>query len=190
MAYSRKDILGVSIALKFWMLVALLCGAFAVAEYLYAYETIRVCRNHARPVLYKIVAILVLLVDCLGFLGCMNLGMSDCIYYIYVWGPSPIVPVCLGLLLGPLFMLFLGPIILGCSGVILFFPEPLCNAMPALWPLRWTLSILFLLIAFAAPIMRAAVLYQAPRRTWWQIVFVYYVTYWPVALMVPDMLGR
>ena len=179
-----------SVALKFWMLVSLLCGAFAIAEYLYACETIRVCRNHARPALYKMAAILVLIVDCRGFLGCMNLGMSDCIYYIYVWGPSPIAPICIGLLLGPLFMIILGPIVLGCGRVILILPDSLCDAMPTLWPLRWTLSILFIAVAFAAPIMRAAVLYQAPRRTWWQIVFVYYVTYWPVALMVPDMLGR
>ena len=179
-----------STALKFWMLVALLCGAFAVAKYLYACETIRVCRDRTRHVLYRTAAILVLLVDCLGFLGCMNLGMSDCIYYIYGWGPSPIVPISLGLLFGPLFMLILGPIILGCGGVILFLPDSLCDAMPGFWPLRWTLSILFIAVAFAAPIMRAAVLYQAPRRTWWQIVFVYYVTYWPVALMVPDMIGR
>ena len=179
-----------SVAPRLWILVALLCGAFAVAEHLYACETIRLCRNHARPVLYKAVAILALLVDCLGFLGCMNEGMSDCIYYIYVWGPSPNALICIGLLLGPLFMLFLGPIILGCVGVILFLPDSLCDAMPTLWPLRWTLGILFIAIAFAAPIMRAAVLYQAPRRLWWKVIFAYYVTYWPVALMVPNMVGR
>ena len=179
-----------SVALKFWMLVSLPCGAFAVAEYLYACETIRICRDHTRPVLYRIATILVLLVDCLGFLSCMNLGMSDCIYYIYVWGPSPIVPISLGLLLGPLFILFLGPLFLGGASVILFLPDSLCDAMPALWPLRWTLCIIFLVISLIAPIMRAAVLYQAPRRKWWKVAFVFYVTYWPVALMVPDMIGR
>ena len=179
-----------SVALKFWMLVSLLCGAFAVAEYLYACETIRVCRDHTRPVLYKIAAILVLLVDCLGFLSCMNLGMSDCLYYIYVWGPSPIVPISLGFLLGPLFILFLGPLILGGASVILFLPDSLCDAMPVLWPLRQTLIILFLAISLIAPIMRVVVMCQAPRRKWWKVAFVFYVTYWPVALMVPDMIGR
>jgi len=181
---------GMSVALKFWMLVALLCGAFAVAEYLYACETICICRNHTRPVLYRIAAILVLLVDCLGFLGCMNLGMSDCIYFIYVWGPPPIVPISLGLLLGPSFMLFLGPLFLGGSSVILLLPDPLCDAMPALWSVRWTLTIIFLVVSLAAPIMRVAVMCQAKRRKWWKVAFVFYVTYCPVALMVPDMIGR
>ena len=179
-----------SVALEFWMLVTLLCGAFAVAEYLYASETIRVCRDHTRPVLYRIAAILALIVDCLGFLGCMNLGMRDCIYYIHVWGPSPIVPICLGLLLGPLFMIFLGPLILGGGSVALLLPDPLCDVIPALWPLRWTLIILFLVISLAASIMRVAVMCQAPHRTWWKVTFVFYVTYWPVALMVPNMFGR
>ena len=179
-----------SVALKFWMLVSLLCGAFAVAEYLYACETIRVYRHHARPALYKIAAILVLLVDCLGFLGCMNLGMSDCIYYIYVWGPSPIAPICIGLLLGPVFMLVLGPLTLGGAGVVFLLPDSLCDAMPVLWPLRQTLIIPFLAISLIAPIMRVVVMCQAPSRKWWKVAFVFYVTYWPVALMVPEMIGR
>ena len=179
-----------SVALKFWMLVTLICGAFAVAEYLYACETIRVYRHHARPALYKIAAILVLLVDCLGFLGCMNEGMSDCIYYIYIWGPSPIVPISLGLLLGPLFMLVLGPLTLGGTGVVFLLPDSLCDAMPTLWPLRQSLVILFLVISLIAPILRAAVICQAPHRKWWKVVFVFYVTYWPVVLLLPDMIGR
>ena len=179
-----------SVALKFWMLVALMCSAFAVAEYLYACETIRVCRDHTRPVLYKIAAMLVMLVDCLGFLGCMNLGMSDCIYYIYVWGPSPIAEIGVGMLLGPCLMLLLGPVFLGGSGVILLLSDSLCNAMPVFWPVRWTLCELFLMTSVAAPIMRVAVMYQTPRRMWWKVVFVFYVTYWPVALTIPAMLGR
>ena len=33
---------------KFWMLVAAMCGVFAIAEYMYACEAIRVCRDRSR----------------------------------------------------------------------------------------------------------------------------------------------
>ena len=176
--------------LKFWMLVSLLCVAFAMAEYMYACEVIRICRDGSRHVLYKMLAALVLLVDCLGFLGCMDEGMNDCIRYIYAWGPSPIAAICLGLLLNPFWGLMFGWLFIAGAGSSVFIPASLCDAIPQLVILKGLLMISFIPCAVAAPFMRARVMYQAPCRSWWKVVFVAYVTYWPIAILLPSALGR
>ncbi len=170
---------------KFWLLVALVCGAFAVAEYMYAREAIRICRDRKRHTLFRILVALVLLVDCLGFLGCMRSeAMTEYIRHLHGCGTSSVNKIAISLLASPISGSIFGCRVLG-EGVCTFLLPDLRN---------FSILFVFLLgpamqlpgaISFAAQIVRPMVMYKAPKRSWWKIVFVFYVTYLPAAFTLP-----
>lgn len=181
---------------KFWLLVALVCGAFAVAEYMYACEAIRICRDRTKKAIYRIAVALVLLVDCLGFLGCMAGPMGNEVMECYIrWCQmkaccdcvsstageigtwlliSPVMGQCVSWVFLPLsiFGFFVPPEIPDCVRKCLMLP------MILLW-------ILLAVISFTAPFIRVVVMYKAPKRSWWKIIFVFYITYWAIAFQFP-----
>jgi hypothetical protein len=183
---------------KFWLLVALVCGAFAVAEYMYAREAIRICRDRTEERLYKIAVALVLFVDCFGFLACMAghegkeamdcyirwcrmKACCDCVSStageIGTWLlMSPVMGQCVSWMFLPLFILefFVPPGIPDCARVYLMLPTVL-------------LGIPLVAISFTAPFIRAMVMYKAPKCSLWKIIFVFYVTYWPLAFLFPHI---
>ena len=202
---------------KFWLLVALVCGAFAVAEYMYACEAIRICRDRKRHTLFRILVALVLLVDCLGFLGCMtgHEGLRVTGWYIdhcqlyealkNCCGcavSSPVKEFGLSLLLLP----FVAPIfgwLLGAFGMqfAVQFVEHLLPSPYSHGPLETIVMTSYLAtgltlcaISLAAAPIRAMAMYETPKRSWWKIIVVLYVTYWPVAFLLPheirDMIAR
>jgi hypothetical protein len=183
---------------KFWLLVALVCGAFAVAEYMYAREAIRICRDRKRHTLFRILVALVLLVDCLGFLGCVGPVSQEYVRYLYEWGPSPVDGIAIGLLtspvIGPVFWFFflgIGASSIPINALIVVFSLLIGNIS---WSIMvWfmiPIVILFCSVAFVAAPIHAIVMYKAPKRSWWKIIFVFCVTYWSAAFILADMIGR
>ena len=184
---------------KFWMLVAAMCGVFAVAEYMYACEAIRVCRDRSRDTPYKILVTLILLVDCLGFIGCLSGDPMEC--YIRwcetadahkcccsLGNSATIKELSLSLLLVP----FVWPLfgwVQGPLAAAFLIPELPCIAPYCAIPRSMIAAPLAAISLAAAPI-RSIVMYQAPQRSWLKIIFVSYVTYWPVAFAFPYMYSR
>ena len=183
---------------KFWLLVAFVCGAFAVAEYMYAGEAIRICRDRSKRAIYRIAVALVLLVDCLGFLGCMGSVMPEYVRYLYGWGPFPFDEIAIGLLTSPIAGLFLWFFFLGIGAAsivkafliaVFHLPIDVMSWSVMVW-FMIPIAILFVAVALFAPYIRVGVMYTTVNRSWWKIIFVFCVTYWPAAFMLAEMAHR
>ena len=172
-------------AVVFWLLVAAVCGSFAAAEYMYLVEVFRICRSRTQLLPYKVLTVWVAIADGIVFLWGMSVGLDEYMYYLYVWGPSPNAGIAIGLALSPIFspLLFVAGVV-GLAYTTLL-PLPL---MPN--PVVVALMLCLMLIAFSAQVVRPVVMYKSPRRSWWKIIFVFYVTYWPVAFLFDAMAGR
>ena len=55
-------------AVVFWLLVAVVCGSFAAAEYMYLVEVFRICRSRTQSLPYKVLVVLVAIADGIVFL--------------------------------------------------------------------------------------------------------------------------
>ena len=53
-------------AVVFWLLVAVVCGSFAAAEYMYLVEVFRICRSRTQSLPYKVLVVLVAIADGIG----------------------------------------------------------------------------------------------------------------------------
>ena len=170
-------------AVVFWLLVAVVCGSFAAAEYMYLVEVFRICRSRTQSLPYKVLVVLVAIVDGIVFLWGMSVGLDEYMYYLYVWGPSPNAGIAIGLALSPIFspLLFVAGV-MGLASAVLspLLPNPVVMA----------LMLCLILVAFSAQVVRPVVMYKSPRRSWWKIIFVFYVTYWPVAFLFDAMARR
>ena len=170
-------------AVVFWLLVAVVCGSFAAAEYMYLVEVFRICRSRTQSLPYKVLVVLVAIADGIVFLWGMSVGLDEYMYYLYVWGPSPNAGIAIGLALSPIFspLLFVAGV-MGLASAVLspLLPNPVVMA----------LMLCLMLVAFSAQVVRPVVMYKSPRRSWWKIIFVFYVTYWPVAFLFDSMARR
>ena len=170
-------------AVVFWLLVAVVCGSFAAAEYMYLVEVFRICRSRTQSLPYKVLVVLVAIADGIVFLWGMSVGLDEYMYYLYVWGPSPNAGIAIGLALSPIFspLLFVAGV-MGLASAVLspLLPNPVVMA----------LMLCLILVAFSAQVVRPVVMYKSPRRSWWKIIFVFYVTYWPVAFLFDSMARR
>ncbi len=170
-------------AVVFWLLVAVVCGSFAAAEYMYLVEVFRICRSRTQSLPYKVLVVLVAIADGIVFLWGMSVGLDEYMYYLYVWGPSPNAGIAIGLALSPIFSPLL--FVAGVMGLASAVPSPL---LPN--PVVMALMLCLMLVAFSAQAVRPVVMYKSPRRSWWKIIFVFYVTYWPVAFLFDAMARR
>ena len=170
-------------AVVFWLLVAVVCGSFAAAEYMYLVEVFRICRSRTQSLPYKVLVVLVAIADGIVFLWGMSVGLDEYMYYLYVWGPSPNAGIAIGLVLSPIFSPLL--FVAGVMGLASAEPSPL---LPN--PVVMALMLCLMLVAFSAQVVRPVVMYKSPRRSWWKIIFVFYVTYWPVAFLFDSMARR
>ena len=170
-------------AVVFWLLVAVVCGSFAAAEYMYLVEVFRICRSRTQSLPYKVLVVLVAIADGIVFLWGMSVGLDEYMYYLYVWGPSPNAGIAIGLALSPIFSPLL--FVAGVMGLASAVPSPL---LPN--PVVMALMLCLILVAFSAQVVRPVVMYKSPRRSWWKIIFVFYVTYWPVAFLFDSMARR
>ena len=173
-------------AVVFWLLVAVVCGSFAAAEYMYLVEVFRICRSRTQSLPYKVLVVLVAIADGIVFLWGMSVGFDEYIRWLYVWGPSPNAGIAIGLALSPIFsplLLF----VVGVMGLVYAVLSPL-PLMPD--PLVEAFMLCLMLVAFSAQVVRPVVMYKSPRRLWWKIIFVFYVTYWPVAFLFDAMARR
>ena len=170
-------------AVVFWLLVAVVCGSFAAAEYMYLVEVFRICRSRTQSLPYKVLVVLVAIADGIVFLWGMSVGLDEYMYYLYVWGPSPNAGIAIGLALSPIFSPLL--FVAGVMGLASAVPSPL---LPN--PVVMALMLCLMLVAFSAQVVRPVVMYKSPRRSWWKIIFVFYVTYWPVAFLFDSMARR
>ena len=170
-------------AVVFWLLVAVVCGSFAAAEYMYLVEVFRICRSRTQSLPYKVLVVLVAIADGIVFLWGMSVGLDEYMYYLYVWGPSPNAGIAIGLALSPIFSPLL--FVAGVMGLASAVPSPL---LPN--PVVMALMLCLILVAFSAQVVRPVVMYKSPRRSWWKIIFVFYVTYWPVAFLFDAMARR
>ena len=170
-------------AVVFWLLVAVVCGSFAAAEYMYLVEVFRICRSRTQSLPYKVLVVLVAIADGIVFLWGMSVGLDEYMYSLYVWGPSPNAGIAIGLALSPIFSPLL--FVAGVMGLASAVPSPL---LPN--PVVMALMLCLMLVAFSAQVVRPVVMYKSPRRSWWKIIFVFYVTYWPVAFLFDSMARR
>ena len=170
-------------AVVFWLLVAVVCGSFAAAEYMYLVEVFRICRSRTQSLPYKVLVVLVAIADGIVFLWGMSVGLDEYMYYLYVWGPSPNAGIAIGLALSPIFSPLL--FVAGVMGLASAVPSPL---LPN--PVVMALMLCLILVAFSAQVVRPVVMYKSPRRSWWKIIFVFYVTYWTVAFLFDSMARR
>ena len=170
-------------AVVFWLLVAVVCGSFVAAEYMYLVEVFRICRSRTQSLPYKVLGVLVAIADGIVFLWGMSVGLDEYMYYLYVWGPSPNAGIAIGLALSPIFSPLL--FVAGVMGLASAVPSPL---LPN--PVVMALMLCLMLVAFSAQVVRPVVMYKSPRRSWWKIIFVFYVTYWPVAFLFDSMARR
>ena len=170
-------------AVVFWLLVAVVCGLFAAAEYMYLVEVFRICRSRTQSLPYKVLVVLIAIADGIVFLWGMSVGLDEYMYYLYVWGPSPNAGIAIGLALSPIFCPLL--FVAGVMGLASAVPSPL---LPN--PVVMALMLCLILVAFSAQVVRPVVMYKSPRRSWWKIIFVFYVTYWPVAFLFDAMARR
>ena len=170
-------------AVVFWLLVAVVCGSFAAAEYMYLVEVFRICRSRTQSLPYKVLVVLIAIADGIVFLWGMSVGLDEYMYYLYVWGPSPNAGIAIGLALSPIFCPLL--FVAGVMGLASAVPSPL---LPN--PVVMALMLCLILVAFSAQVVRPVVMYKSPRRSWWKIIFVFYVTYWPVAFLFDSMARR
>ena len=170
-------------AVVFWLLVAVVCGSFAAAEYMYLVEVFRICRSRTQSLPYKVLVVLVAIADGIVFLWGMSVGLDEYMYSLYVWGPSPNAGIAIGLALSPIFSPLL--FVAGVMGLASAVPSPL---LPN--PVVMALMLCLILVAFSAQVVRPVVMYKSPRRSWWKIIFVFYVTYWPVAFLFDSMARR
>ena len=170
-------------AVVFWLLVAVVCGSFAAAEYMYLVEVFRICRSRTQSLPYKVLVVLVAIADGIVFLWGMSVGLDEYMYSLYVWGPSPNAGIAIGLALSPIFSPLL--FVAGVMGLASAVPSPL---LPN--PVVMALMLCLMLVAFSAQVVRPVVMYKSPRRSWRKIIFVFYVTYWPVAFLFDSMARR
>lgn len=151
-----------------YCLCSLIVAAVVAAEVLYGQGVVALVRTKPSGRWPKILAVAVLVSDVVRMLGCFVWGYQERAPYWFSHSSSWRTGVVSGLLFGPLFfplMYLLATCVLPFSP---FFPFALMAAPAA-----------------AASVVRARTIWRTSKRSWPKTIFVFIVTYWPEALILP-----
>ena len=164
--------------------------AWVASEWMIIKETVRACRNAKMRRLAKVRSIATAVVDIpctiLSLFACFFLAMciptpnGYCIHLSVEW--TDFLLIALWLLLAPV----LGFVFGGLMGVAGFFVV-LFEALSENGNDMFMECCCFTLISacsFTAAFMRSKIMWDAPERSKWRTAFVFWVTYWPHALLI------
>ena len=171
----------------FWAVFASAIAVWVAAEWIFARRVVGICRDRAHGRWFKVGMTAVVVADVVLAGWFVFLGMTT--YMLWMSWPgfrlSHILQIGIALCLSPLLGIMAGFAIGACA-----FAGVFGNLQEAQFCAIMLVALMASICMLVAPFIHALAVWRGKAHSIWVTIFVFWVANWPLALLVPVMIGQ